>query len=196
MATSAPYHHGDLRTALLAAALAMLADGGAAALTLRGVARAAGVSAMAPYHHFADRAALVAAVATIGFERLYAEKLAALAAAPAGPRAALIAGTRAYVAFILANPELYRLMKGSELADRRAYPDLAAAAALPSRKLAALIAGLGPLRVDAAMAAEMLWAFAHGLGLLAIDGYLGNHADVLARAEAGAAALLDGWAVR
>lgn len=195
MVGPAPYHHGDLRTALLDATLAIVARDGAAAVTLRGVARQAGVSAMAPYHHFADRAALVAAVATVGFERLYAEKLAALAAAPAGPRSALIAGSRAYVAFILDNPELYRLMKGPELADRTAHPALAAAAAKPAAKLAALIAELGPLTVSTGTAAQMLWAFVHGLGLLAIDGYLGEKTAVLAHAGTGAAALLDGLAM-
>jgi AcrR family transcriptional regulator len=195
MASRAPYHHGDLRAALLDAALAIITRDGAAAVTLRGVARHAGVSAMAPYHHFADRAALVAAVAEAGFERLYTEKLAALAAAPADPRSALVAGSRAYVAFILDNPELYRLMKGPELADRAAHPALAAAAAKPAAKLAALIAELGPLTVSTGTAARMLWAFVHGLGLLAIDGYLGERAAVLTNAETGAAALLDGLAV-
>lgn len=192
MASRAPYHHGDLRTALLDAALAMVARDGAAAVSLRGVARAAGVSAMAPYHHFADRAALVAAVAAIGFDRLYADKLEALATTGPAPRAALVAGSRAYVAFILDNPELYRLMKAPELADRAAYPVLAAAAARPAAKLGALVAGLGPLAISATAAAEMLWAFAHGLGLLAIDGYLGSRAEVLARAEAGATAMIAG----
>lgn len=194
MARPAPYHHGDLRTALVDAALAIVARDGAAAVTLRGVARHAGVSAMAPYHHFADRAALVAAVAEVGFERLYAEKLVALAAAAADPRSALVAGSRAYVAFILDNPELYRLMKGPELADRAAHPALAAAAAKPAAKLAALIAELGPLAVATGTAAQMLWAFVHGLGLLAIDGYLGDRTSVLAHAESGATALLDGLA--
>ncbi|MFZ4690797.1 MAG: TetR/AcrR family transcriptional regulator [Polymorphobacter sp.] len=195
MASRASYHHGDLRAALLAAALEVVERDGASALTLRGVARAAGVSAMAPYHHFADRGALVAAVAVIGYERLYAAKLAALAAAPIEPRAALIAGSRAYVAFILDHPELYRLMKGPELADRAAYPALAAAAAKPAARLGALIAGLGPLTLSTTTAAEMLWAFVHGLGLLAIDGYLGERDAVLRRAEVGAGAMITGFTV-
>lgn len=194
---SAPtrYHHGDLRAALLEAALAMVAAQGAGALSLRAVARAAGVSPMAPYHHFADRAALVAAVAQIGFERLYAAKLAALADIDS-PVQGLVAGTRAYVAFMLDNPELYRLMKGPELADRAAHPGLAAAAALPAAKLAGLVAALGPLSVSPDAAAHSLWCFAHGLGLLAIDGYGAGRDATLRLAEAGAAALLTGFAAR
>ncbi len=194
MASSARYHHGDLRAALLDAALALVASQGAGALSLRAVARAAGVSAMAPYHHFADRAALVAAVAQIGFERLYTAKLAALDGAGGGAAEALVAGTRAYVAFILDNPELYRLMKGPELADRAAHPGLAAAAALPAAKLADLIAALGPLAVSPDAAAHSLWSFAHGLGVLAIDGYGGGRERTLQLAGVGAAALLAGFA--
>src|SRR5215208_5503789 len=67
-----PYHHGDLRRALLDASLELLRDGGPEALTLRGAARAAGVSQTAPYRHFADRAALIAGVAEDGFRRLRA----------------------------------------------------------------------------------------------------------------------------
>jgi AcrR family transcriptional regulator len=184
------YHHGDLRAALLAAALAQVETGGVATLSLRGVARSAGVSAMAPYHHFADRAALLAAVAEIGFHRLYAEKLAAIAGKEKDARAALAAGTRAYVGFIIANPALYRLMKSPELAERSAFPALAAAARLPGERLAALVAGLGPLQVPVPAVAQLLWAFAHGTGLLAIDGYIVG--DPLALAEAGALALIDG----
>jgi AcrR family transcriptional regulator len=194
MARPATYHHGDLRAALITAALAAVESGGAASLSLRGIARAAGVSPMAPYHHFKDRSALVAAVAEAGFRRLYAMKLAALAASEADPRAALIAGSTAYVAFILEHPELYRLMKSAELADRAAHPDLAEAAALPSAKLAELLAALaasGRLATSPQAAATLLWSFVHGLGILVIDGYVPRD-RALALAAEGAEALLKG----
>ena len=194
VANPAPYHHGDLRAALVDAALTIVLNDGAAALSLRGVARAAGVSAMAPYHHFEDRAALVAAVAAIGFDRLYASKLAALAQTPGDAVASLVAGARAYVEFIVGNPELYRLMNGPEAADRAACSALAIAAARPGAKLAALVAALGPLTVAPPVAAQAIWAFAHGLGLLAIGGYLGNNPVVLDLADAGARALIAGFA--
>jgi AcrR family transcriptional regulator len=190
------YHHGDLRTALLAAALGAVETGGASSLSLRAVARAAGVSPMAPYHHFKDRSALVAAVAEAGFRRLYAMKLEALeSVAAADPQAALIAGSTAYVAFILENPELYRLMKSAELADRSAHPDLAAAAALPSAKLAELfraLAAAGKLNTSPQTAAAMLWSYTHGLGVLVIDGYIARD-RALAMAGDGARALLRGF---
>src|SRR5215211_6045080 len=80
------YHHGDLRRALLDAALALLRASGLDALTLRAVARAAGVSQTAPYRHFADRAALLAGVAEDGFRRLHA-RLVRAAASPTPPGA-------------------------------------------------------------------------------------------------------------
>src|SRR3712207_4087171 len=78
-----PYHHGDLRRALLDASLDLLRTSGPEALTLRGVARAAGVSQTAPYRHFADRAALVAGVAEDGFRRLFIRLRQAVGTPPA-----------------------------------------------------------------------------------------------------------------
>jgi AcrR family transcriptional regulator len=67
---SQPYHHGELKPALLAAAAQLLDEGGAALISLREVARRAGVSHNAPYRHFADRDSLLAALAEDGFREL------------------------------------------------------------------------------------------------------------------------------
>lgn len=189
-----PYHHGELRAALVAAALEVLERDGPAALTLRGLARNVGVSAMAPYHHFANRADLLAAVAAAGFERLQQRKEAVVAAAGASPREALIAGTANYVAFMLDHPNLYRLMKGPDLADRTAHPDLQRAAAAPAAQLLGLITAL--LRdkpgLDPAACAQMLWGLAHGIGTLALDRQIAVE-DTNALARGGAAAMIAGW---
>src|SRR3979409_903782 len=96
---NATYHHGDLRTACVDAALELLEEGGATALSLRAVARRAGVSPAAPYRHYADREALVSAVAAVGYQEL-AERLAAVHPEPA--TAAQLAGVAvAYVQFAL-----------------------------------------------------------------------------------------------
>jgi AcrR family transcriptional regulator len=191
---SAWHYAGDLRAALVAAALALIAEGGAAALTMRAVARRAGVSAMAPYHHFRDRAALVAAVAAHGFDQLYSDKIAALAAAPGDPAQRIVAGAIAYVRFVRENPALYRLMKSSELADRADHPDLAIAAARPGDSLAAMLgelAAAGRLHGTTPRdAGQLLWALVHGLGTLSIDAYL---PDAERLAGEGAAAMLAGW---
>ncbi|WP_156256849.1 TetR/AcrR family transcriptional regulator, partial [Sandarakinorhabdus oryzae] len=139
---SAWHYDGDLKAALVDAARAIVERDGVAALSLRAVARATGVSAMAPYHHFKDRSALVAAVAAAGFDQLYTDKMAALASAPGDPAQRIVAGSMAYVRFVTEHPELYRLMKSPELADRSAHPALAAAAARPTTSLAAMLAEL------------------------------------------------------
>src|SRR5437763_706468 len=101
------YHHGDLRPALLASALELLERTGPATLSLREVARHAGVSHQAPYHHFTSREHLLASLATEGFEELAAqvERLQATARSPL--EAAQRAGVR-YVTFAATNPERFR----------------------------------------------------------------------------------------
>ena len=98
------YHHGDLRRALLEAAMVIIERDGPNALTLRAVAREAGVSPAAPYHHFKDKSELLFAVAKEGFHQL---KLAM--GACDGPISTHAMGV-AYVEFAKANPALYRVM--------------------------------------------------------------------------------------
>lgn len=191
---SAWHFDGDLKTALVKAARRIVEEQGAAALTMRSVAGATGVSAMAPYHHFKDRTALVAAVAAEGFKQLYDDKIAALATAPGDAAQRIVAGSIAYVRFVAEHPELYRVMKSPALADRTAYPELAAAAARPGASLHAMLLQLadeGRLHgVSPADAAQLLWALVHGIATLALDAYL---RDSEALAATGAASLLAGW---
>src|ERR1700752_1113561 len=111
MSTSrAPYHHGDLRAACLRAAMELLEEHGETALSLRAVARRAGVSPAAPYRHYADRDALISAVAAVGYREL-AERLAAAHPSPSTP--VQLAGVAiAYVQFALERPALFRIMFG------------------------------------------------------------------------------------
>ena len=164
------YHHGDLRDALISAALAMLEEGiDPAALSLREAARRAGVSAMAPYRHFDDKAALLAAVATIGFERLAAALRTADAIMP--PTEALIQQGVAYVVFACANPDLFRLMFGVAPEPRRAEPAAAGEAAYAI--MADRVATLVPKALAKPWALKC-WATAHGLAALAIENLLGD----------------------
>jgi AcrR family transcriptional regulator len=108
-ATVRPYHHGDLRRALTEAALRIVERDGLPALSLRAVAREAGVSPAAPYHHFKDKQELMLAVGAEGFARLGEVMLEAKSKAPT-PLAALAALGVAYVCFARENPALYTLM--------------------------------------------------------------------------------------
>lgn len=153
------YHHGDLRAALVAAALDLLETAGEAALSLRAAARACGVSAMAPYRHFADKEDLLEAVAARGFEDLAACLEAADSAATGAQ--ALAAQGAAYVAFACRRPALFRLMFMRPCrtpGKSRAYGIL--------EERAATLAGPGMSAEDLTLAA---WSLVHGLAALILD---------------------------
>ena len=164
-----PYHHGDLRRAVIDAALEATRESGPAGWSLRELARRAGVSHAAPAHHFGDKAGVLTAVAAEGFA-LFADALEA--AASQGPREAGLA----YIRFALAHrahfevmfrPELYRLDDPGLLAARE-------------RAGAVLAASGGTLAADAARARVTTigaWAFAHGFAELWLSGSLPESAD-------------------
>ncbi len=160
-----PYHHGDLRRALIEATAKIVAREGAAAVTLREVARLAGVSHNAPYRHFESLSALLAAVAKEGFEEFAAQLRAALENAKPGQRRKALG--RAYLEFAVAHPRLYLLMFGPDL-EKRDHPELktaadAAFAVLTGETAKSASKGSGYKEAIAA------WAFVHGLAHLVID---------------------------
>jgi AcrR family transcriptional regulator len=187
MPAAAPYHHGDLRAACLRAALELLEEGGSGALSLRAVARRAGVAPSAPYRHYADRDALVSAVAAIGYRQL-AEHLAAASPAPQTPED-LAAVAVAYVQFALQRPALFRVMF-SEPCDRDSSERVAATTAI-SAYVAALVSKSFP-GADRQALSTAVWALVHGLAFLHLDGKL-SPADpdsVAQRVRAAVCALL------
>ena len=159
------YHHGNLRAALVEAACELLHEGGTEALSLRAVARRAGVSAMAPYRHFADKDALLAAIAAAGFER-FRGALAAADASASEPADGLVAQGVAYVRFACDDPRLFKLMFGT--AKPAGYPELSAAADAAYAVLAQRVATLvsEKERADLTLAA---WSLVHGLASLLVD---------------------------
>jgi AcrR family transcriptional regulator len=116
-----PYHHGDLSRALVAAGRRILEAEGPDAMSLRAVAREAGVSPAAPYHHFKDKGELLDAVALEGWDEL-GDAIAAARASVADPRAAITEIGVAYVGFARRNPALYRIMYRAAC-DRETMPD-------------------------------------------------------------------------
>ncbi|KFE70794.1 TetR/AcrR family transcriptional regulator [Hyalangium minutum] len=105
------YHHGDLRRALIEASLALISEKGFSALTLREVARRAGVTHAAPYRHFADKEALLAAVAEEGF-RSMASEMRERMDTETRPTERLLACGVAYVLFAVRHPAHFRVMFG------------------------------------------------------------------------------------
>ena len=109
-----PYHHGDLRRAIVAAAVDLVRETQSVEFSIRELARRAGVSHNAPYKHFADKRELLAAVSAAGFEMLEA-RMTAASSARSTPRAKISAMARDYVRLGIENPALYRLMFGGYL---------------------------------------------------------------------------------
>jgi AcrR family transcriptional regulator len=170
-----PYHHGNLRQALIDAALELIEERGVPALTLREVARRVGVTHAAPQRHFADRAALVAAVAEQGFRGLGAHREKVRASAPARvPSQRLRALGVAYVEYALAHPAHLRVMFSPEVTDKTRHPELAAAAQEVHETLVKQIVegqrqgAVAPGDPDELSFAA--WSMVHGCAILLIDG--------------------------
>ncbi len=181
------YHHGDLRRALVDAALALVEETQRWDFSLREVARRAGVSHNAPYAHFQDKGALLAAVGV----RVYESLRAATTAAAAGCRTAeeeLLAIGKAYIMFGLRHVAYYRLMSGQALAVDGRLPEPVREAAEAARAVLReiIIYGLqdGSFDVDPddedgiAAAVVSAWSLVHGFTLLAIDGLAARETEL------------------
>jgi AcrR family transcriptional regulator len=168
MSDARPYHHGDLRAALLAAAEAELAERGIEAFSLRQVARRAGVSHAAPAHHFGDAGGLLTALAAEGYQQFLAAQARREATAAPDARAQLVAAGLGYVDFALTRPALFRLMFGSSRPDFD-DPGLNQAASAAYTHLADQVHRAGGRSVTEEAA---VWALAHGLADLLAAGRL------------------------
>jgi AcrR family transcriptional regulator len=176
-----PYHHGSLPQALLAAAEVVLKREGIGGLTLRAIAREAGVSHTAPQHHFGDTAGVLSELAATGFMRLSAS-LAEHAEAAHGTAERRKAIAHGYIAFARKNPDLMRLMSRGEMFDPN-RPSLIEARRTAGLSLAGVFSedppappsgsdAFAPMDATRAVALTAAWAYVHGLALLLIDGRL------------------------
>ena len=198
-----PYHHGDLHEALLQAAERVLERDGLAGLTLRAVAREAGVSHAAPTHHFGDLTGLLSELAAIGFCRFNTAMIAARAS-ESHPLMKALANAKAYVAYAQKHPGMYSLMFRTERLDMT-RPSLHEAASASFQGLANSVAAgrqeaglpaqltgdaLQALSLEQGAAIARNWSLVHGFTMLLLDGRL---TDILHRLPAGTTAdqLLD-----
>jgi len=179
----ASYHHGALRDALLDAAERVLEREGLAGLTLRAVAREAGVSHAAPTHHFGDLTGLVSELAAIGFTQ-FNTAMAAARAAGGTPVEKACARAQAYVAYAQAHPGMYGLMFRTERLDM-SRPSLCEAADTAFAGLAGAVAATRHEEIDGAAlslqqaaAIARAWSLVHGFTMLLLDGRL---SDILRR---------------
>jgi AcrR family transcriptional regulator len=194
------YHHGDLRAALLAEAAAMIAEGGAASLTMRALGQRLGVSRAAPYRHFSDKTALLVAVAAAGFNRLNAR----LQTIDAGAARSSVEQFRLmgeeYVRFALENPAHYRLMYGKEALERQDQHELREAANAIFEQLVGVIQAHqrsgGIKRQDPRAQAYVAWSAVHGLASLWIEGQIQATDDIDGLIRQTTRTVLDGMRVR
>jgi AcrR family transcriptional regulator len=165
------YHHGDLRSALVQAGLDVLKTRAPDAVSLREIARMAGVSATAVYRHFPDKQALLSALCNEGGAELARLQQAAMEQAGGGV-AGFDAVGRAYVRFALANPTLFRLMMTAPV-DPCDDDETLAQDVFAKKILMENIAALAPANASPAsqrVFALRAWSIVHGLAMLMLDG--------------------------
>jgi len=169
-ASSKSYHHGDLKTALVNAALEMLDSRGAEALSLRALASAVGVSHMAPYAHFKNKTELFQAIASAGFTGL-AERMEAVQQNQQPLSLILDYGTQ-YIEYAIANPALYKLMLSQTQTAPEMTEELSQASKKPHALLVEAFALAPQTSVPNTIRAQGAWAMVHGLSALITDGHL------------------------
>lgn len=168
-----PYHHGDLRNALVEAGLEILDSEGISAVTLRAIAARAGVSHAAPAHHFGNLKGLMTVLAAIAFDRLYHSIQDAMDAAPEDTLEQMRAAGRGYVGFAQRNPGLFRLMFTSSLLDHT-DTDMKQAARKAFDQLLRIAAPAAELRggkgdEDVQAVAMHIWCTVHGFAHLLLE---------------------------
>ena len=171
-----PYHHGNLKNALIRAGIEILSTEGARGLSLRKVARRAGVSHAAPYAHYADKQALIAAISTEGYRRLY-DAVAGAARRHAGdPLRQLVESAWAYVRFALDEPDHFRITLSGLVEKEKDYPAFVEIAQKSFGAVVDVIAGCQAAGVldpgPPELMAATVWAQVHGLALLLLEDQL------------------------
>ena len=191
-----PYHHGDLRRVLIDAALQLVAEGGADAVSVREAARRAGVSPGAPFRHFPSRDALMNAVAEEAQSRFRAEIEAALAEAPAGdPLGRFRCLGLAYMRWAMKNPTHFEIISSRRFFDHDksagVSEDNAELIELTERTLAEAFA-LGQLRSPDLKRVQIAGrALVYGFARMNIDGHFPRWGVGGAEAERTAEAIID-----
>jgi AcrR family transcriptional regulator len=172
------YHHGDLKNALIKAGVEILAREGLSGLSLRKVARLAGVSHAAPYAHFADKQALIAAISTEGFKQLYAQIESVRAAQEDNPSGLLTETAWATIQFAFIEPDRFKLMFSSVLNKEKDYPDFVESSQQNFRQLIEIVERCQNTNILKAgpsdLAAVSVWGVVHGLIMLVLEGQISH----------------------
>lgn len=172
------YHHGDLRAALVAEARRMVERGGPDSVSLRAVAKAAGVSAAAPYHHFKDKHALLEAVAADGF-KAFRERMIEFGRDAGDDLERLDSFGAGYVTFAVEHPHLFRLIHGPTFRAGAISQDLQDARTRSATVLTGAVSAYLPdaSEQEILTASAAAWSIVHGAATLMIDGRLSTLID-------------------
>jgi AcrR family transcriptional regulator len=170
------YHHGDLKNALIQAGIKILAEDGVSGLSLRKVARKAGVSHSAPYAHFADKQTLIAAIASDGHKQIF-ERFTSIQARYADDHLRqLVSGAWAYVQFGLESPDHYKITFSGAIQDEHIHQEFVEYSQRNMQVLRLIVEQcraadvINSTGIDPELQAVSLWGMLHGLVLLIIQG--------------------------
>jgi AcrR family transcriptional regulator len=182
------YHHGDLRAALIATSIELIAQRGIRSFSLAEASRRLGVSVSAPYAHFTDRSAVLVAIAVEGLERFYSYLKPRLSRAPT-PEARLAVISRGYVQFAAAHQTLFRAVFEFEALDKDRYPELKAAERPIEDEFFDSLRVMLPQGDERALEslAAAIEATIHGHAMLFFDGRFGHGTRATQRAADSAA---------
>jgi AcrR family transcriptional regulator len=167
------YHHGDLKNALIQAGVEILAKEGVGSLSLRRVARYAGVSHSAPYAHFSDKQALIAAISTEGFRKLYTALENATQPYSSDPKRQLIECAWAYIQFATSERDIFKIMFSGILEQEKDYPDFVEISHRTFNRVVQVVDACqkaGVLRsAPLELSAVAVWGQVHGIVSLALE---------------------------
>ncbi|WCL48462.1 TetR/AcrR family transcriptional regulator [Leptospira sp. GIMC2001] len=165
-----PYHHGDLKKALIDASMEILKNEGYQALSLRKVSKHAAVSQSAPYRHFADLESLIAEIALEGFKLLTMQLLKIKKRMAKHPLLQYRETGLQYVEFAVQNPDLFQIMYGNQIPDHSKFENLVAAESETFQVLVDIISdckNAGVLKTKNIRTAAMAsWTMVHGIAVL------------------------------
>jgi len=172
------YHHGDLKNALIQAGIKILSKEGVGGLSLRKVAKKAGVSHSAPYAHFTDKQALIAAISTEGFKQLYSEMDEAVSSYASDPKRQLVEGAWAYLQFAMNNTDTFHIMFSDVLEKEKDYPAFVEISRSTFERVVDIIRACqaaGVLRpAPPEMMALAVWGQLHGIISLVLEGQVSH----------------------
>jgi len=181
MGESRGYHHGDLRNTLLLVGEDLLEKNGVGEISLRELAKGAGVSHTAPYRHFKDKHALLAALGAVGYRRLAEAMESSVEEHPTNPLAQLNQASHAYVSLAIRHPQMTNLMFGGVLQAEAWSEELIHESSRAFEGLLTIVQNgqREALYVDqdAMEIALLVWSTVHGFSMLCSAGHLRDIAD-------------------